>query len=130
MIRRLVIVISCFLLSWLGLLASFLAAADYLSRGIFLIPLMYFLAWLALTVMSMAWILGRQTQKYWPIGGTMLGLASLLAAPIEAANSGFLGFLAVLAAQFLELLPLIALAYFLVRYHLDTKTPDEVPASG
>jgi hypothetical protein len=65
-------------------------------------------AWLALAVMTQAWIVNRKVHRFWPVSGTLTGLPSaILFSP--------------LAFPFYA--PAAALAFYLVYFHLRNAQP-------
>lgn len=72
-------------------------------------------AWVALAVMTIAWIAKRRLARSWPVGGTACALAGLLALSVPFGAQGFIAmlFLSVFYAS-----PGIAFAVFLCMFHL------------
>jgi hypothetical protein len=99
MLTRALIVLGCYLLSSLGIITSaFLAMNSFimtmvdllhfkathiaLSFVAFGLPTLH--AWLALGVMSIAWIRHRKVNRRWLVTGTLAGVISLTCLPIIA----------------------------------------------
>lgn len=71
-------------------------------------------AWVALAVMTIAWVAQRRLARFWPVGGTRCALLGLLAFGIPLGWQAFF----MLAMGVIYASPGIVFAVFLCKYHL------------
>lgn len=126
---RLVVTVTCYLLSSLGLLWTLIMVTETIKSvkpGNLLIPIVFCYAWLAHLVMSVAWIQNKRLKKFWPISGTFAGISSLAFIPIFGIATGFSQMLGITAKDHLIIMmytaamvaPCVALAAYLVWFHM------------
>jgi len=116
--HRILIAISCYLLSGYSLIAPIGIARQHT----YLFGLMVF-AWLAHFAMTYGWIKDRRVSRFWPVLGTVAGLASLTWGPISLNSLEDFGTSLLISWMFSVpfSLPCILLAVYLVWFHCKPK---------
>ncbi|WP_374356401.1 hypothetical protein [Chitinimonas sp.] len=126
-LARLLVVGVCYLLSGYGLLFSMMAIAEVFRGNIIYAVLLY--AWLCHVVMSLGWVVNIRVARFWPISGTIAGVASFLLIPLVGGQSSQFGFDAVIM-EVLTVAPCLFLGFHLVSFHLKHSNRTRVAGSA
>lgn len=129
-LKRILVVILCYLLSGVGILFMVIVINEEFRKFdwslLDILAITSLLAWLFHILMSFSWIMDKKLGKTIPLVGTVLALLPFISFPAFDAlakfnfgvNFGFFVSLLAGLTQMLFFLPAIILAIYLVKYHL------------
>lgn len=132
--RRILVVALCYLLSSYGILMSLVLAGKSViaPSGVAWIGLLILLAWVFHLVMSVHWIIDSPAQRWVPLAGICTGTLGLVLWPAEQTTLwpfSITDALRAFALGGVMTLPCVALAIYLVRFHL-TRRPARIAPTG
>ncbi|EER57863.1 hypothetical protein AcdelDRAFT_4567 [Acidovorax delafieldii 2AN] len=130
--RRILVVALCYLLSSYGILMSLVLAGKSViaPSGVAGIGLLILLAWVFHLVMSVHWIADSPAQRWVPLAGICTGTLGLVLWPAEQTTLwpfSITDALRAFALGGVMTLPCVALAIYLVRFHLTRRPARTAP---
>ena len=122
-IRRIFVVVVCYLLSSYGLLLSLMliGMSGIKSLGGTLVGMLILFAWACHIMMSINWVIDKPVKKWVPLFGTLAGVMGLMLWPVADSTVKEFAITDILRAAAMGLvptLPCFLLAIHLVRFHL------------
>ncbi|WP_407275202.1 hypothetical protein [Halothiobacillus sp. DCM-1] len=133
-LRRIFVVVTCYLLSLYGLVFSIILIGTSGTKSLLgaIVGIAILVAWVIHIIMSINWVIDRAVQPYIPVWGSIAGTFGLIFWPFALAANNYAPSQSALQAIIMGLVftaPCFLLAIYLVQFHLRIASKNATPIS-